>query len=248
MLRIWLMVIAVGGLASDPCVADVLSKIEAGMQAYERGDFSSSVSNWEEAVRAKTDSGKLFYNLGLAYQKTGKASSALAAFLAAEKLIPRNIQVKEGMGAVDTAGTPSGRTASPLVFAWTDFLNKRETVWIVSLTATVAILSLGWGFLLSVAWARNLGFAFLVLVVYAASGLWHKEATPSNWGAIVAAEGTDVFSSADSANQSALFRITDGTPVLVMESPMGDWFKIQLSDGKAGWIKSDFVKFFSVSP
>jgi hypothetical protein len=87
-----------------------------------------------------------------------------------------------------------------------------------------------------------LGGLLVLLGLYPGLSLSHWRWQQSDWGA-VAAPQVDVLASPTVRNAVVIFQLHEGAPFAVINES-GEWFKIQLSDGKTGWAQREHLAIF----
>lgn len=224
---------------------DALDKATA---ALDQGDFAGAAAGYESQIQAGAQNGHLYYNLGIAYVRLGRVGDAMAAFLAARRLLPRDPDVqanlKSTLGSVKDkleAEMPQG-IGRTLAF-WIGKMTTKEFAYATAISMAFASLLVGLGFVVGplARWRWLFFGAYLVPAVFGAS-LWVKSGSDERWGAIVG-NGTKAFSGPSDKNP-AVFELSEGAPVLVTEQVPGGYLRVQLSDGKKGWIPATQVKVF----
>src|SRR4051812_4508999 len=82
--------IAASSVSAVEAKTGVETYLDAASAAYDRGDYATATARYEQAVAAGDENGHLFYNLGLSYYREHRLGDAMAAFLAARRLLPRD--------------------------------------------------------------------------------------------------------------------------------------------------------------
>jgi len=70
---------------------------EAANQLYEEGKFADAAAGYEQLVQAGRVSAALYFNLGNAWFKSGQMGRAIAAYRRAERLAPRDPDVRANL-------------------------------------------------------------------------------------------------------------------------------------------------------
>lgn len=212
--------------------------------AYASGDFAKAATAYESAWKAGALNGHVAYNLGLAYYRLGKPGEAMAAFLAARSLLPRDPDVAANLKVIlaqtpDRLETELPKGPAAAATAWLDRLTPREYAWTTALLA--GLLGLG---LLAAQLVTPLRPALkplaiaLSLPLLTGLALAMRLGRSESWGAVTAA--TAKVHAAPGA-EATLFELRTGAPFVAEEVRAG-WMRIVLSDGKKGWIAGTDVK------
>ena len=77
--------------------ADTSSAFDAANKLYEQGKFSDAAAAYEQLIESGKVSSALYFNLGNAYFKSGQLGHAVAAYRDAEKLTPRDPEVRANL-------------------------------------------------------------------------------------------------------------------------------------------------------
>src|SRR3990167_758545 len=65
--------------------------------AYDQSDFKKSISVYEHLIAQGVHNGSVYYNLANSYFRTGEKGKAVAAYLTARRLLPRDPDVKANL-------------------------------------------------------------------------------------------------------------------------------------------------------
>src|SRR5579871_2570851 len=89
---------------------DITSGFVSANKLYEEGKFSDAASAYETLIQGGTVSSALYFNLGNAYFKSGQLGRAVAAYRDAQRLSPRDPEVRANLQFV--RGQVQGPTLS----------------------------------------------------------------------------------------------------------------------------------------
>jgi len=70
--------------------------IEAN-NAYSRTNYNKAIQLYKKAIGLKFYPGGIYYNLGNAYYREGKLGNAIASYLKAQRLMPRNVDIASNL-------------------------------------------------------------------------------------------------------------------------------------------------------
>ncbi len=248
MIKLSSLLLAISAVfASKTSLAVEVSPLQAEAEAaFDKGDYAKAVTDYEQLVQSGVINGHLFYDLGIAYFRAGKRGDAVAAFLAARRYLPRDpdtaANLKHALADVRDKLEPEvpRSLASKLAF-WTDSFTDKELAWMLAIVAGI------WGTVMTVAllWSRLSYFrwyvaAAAVLPVALLWGVSVKLNENDRWGAVSQAKAK-VYSGPGTLNK-VVFELQEGAPALVTEVAAGGYYRIQLSDGKKGWISGTDLK------
>ena len=251
MFLAFLLMVCGGANFATPVFANSPSTItaagaEAVNHAFEQGEFKEAVRFYEEIVAGGKVNGHVYYNLGNAYFRAGHLGQATASLLAARSYLPRDPDVQANLKHVLSLTSdklepilPAGTWRS--VLFWLEWMTARElaqaAVWFSVFSGLLWSLSLFTSpFLLKrLAAAGSIGTIVISLAAVSVYSLVPR------WGAVVV-ESSPV-SSQPSSGTTALFVLREGAPFVVSAEQTG-WYKIQVSDGKSGWVAAGNVRAF----
>ena len=215
-----------------------------GTDAYKKGQYDLAIQEFESILSNNWDSPELYYNLGNAFFRSGNTAGAVWAFESCLNLSPTHSDAKynlklANLKVVDRMGLPD----PPLYLQW--YLGLKEqftpTTWInitlfifflFSLTVTVNRL-----FLL----VQNLRGVILTIFFISLFVTFHSIWTNKslNLGVIYSLEAE--VRSEPNTFSTRLFEVHEGLKVSVNQLE-NDWVKIELLDGKTGWISNDQIR------
>jgi tetratricopeptide (TPR) repeat protein len=222
-----------------------------GNECYAKADYKGAIANYEQIIKSGFPSAVIYYNLGNSFYKTNDFPLAILYFEKAHKLAPGDDDISYNL-QISNLKIKDKLEVSPEFFLlnwWRSFLLTLST----QILSILSIVFFGGGFLLLIAYIYTrssqikrvtfyasiativIGIAFFFMASAQASYLNGKD------GAIVT---TDVVSikSEPSPNAKSLFIIHEGTKVQIQEAPINGWFKVAVSNGTIGWIKSEDLK------
>lgn len=215
--------------------------------AFDEGDFAKAAKHYDELMDREIVNGHLYYNAGLAHYRLGETGKALAAFLAARSLLPRDPDVRANIASV-TLEIENKLDASPRramvesVAFWIPLMTQRELI----LTTTVAAALVGgllWLTLLApkLSGLRPYAWWALVIPLLGLTSVIIKGEVQQVWGAVTAEE-TAAFSGPGTGH-TLLFELGTGAPFRVLDDS-DEWLKVELSGGKKGWLaRQDLIVY-----
>jgi tetratricopeptide (TPR) repeat protein len=185
----------------------------------------------------------LYYNLGNSYTKQGEIGKALLNYRRAERLMPRDGDMKFNLRYVldqrkDKIETKDMPDILKVFFFWHYWLSLREFCSIF-LAANLFLWLICIFFIYQqnapLRWMRIIALClFLLSGISLAAKVYGQHIIHS--GVVITPEAT--IRSGNGQNHSALFILHEGSEFEVDEKTEG-WLKISLPDGKIGWISYD---------
>ncbi len=220
---------------------------EAGTAAYADGDWETAKESWASIEAAGYESPELFYNIGNAFFKSSDYAHAILYYERTLKLDPSYSDARFNLEFANEFIQDKIESVPEFFLkTWVrkvDYLLSSDA-WTLLFFVFLALAAAGLLlFLLSaVTGRRRLGFfgflaAVLLAAVCIAFAASQKTAYNRADSAIVTAPVTSIKSSPGAESAKDLFILHEGTKVRLMDS-VGEWFNIELSDGRQGWIKS----------
>lgn len=218
--------------------------------AYSLGEWQKALELYESVENAGYLSDRLFYNMGNTYYKMGDNARAILYYERALRLNPSNKDAANNI-KIAQLHTLDKIEVLPEFVLVTWVRNIRDSFssnsWAVAgivLLAVVLTLLLLYRFAGSVvlrkfSFVAAVLFCLLTLASFAFSWSMLKRAK-SQESAIVVSAVSNIKSSPD-ANGNNIFILHNGTKVDVLEN-VGPWMRIELADGRQGWIQSSTVE------
>lgn len=211
-------------------------------QAYEKGDYASAAQLYETVIGTGIYSGALYYNLGNCYTRQGEIGKALLNYRRAERLMPRDGDLKFNLKYVldqtkDKIETKERVGLAGVFFFWYYWLSLKELCYFFLFANLIF-----WVIALILLYKQNDGLrwiriiAFCLLLIFGSSfGIKAYTHKAIRHGVVISPEAT--VRSGNGTNHSPLFILHEGAEFRVRENAEG-WMKISLPDGKMGWISA----------
>lgn len=220
---------------------------------YINADYDAAVDAYESIADTGYVSGKLFYNLGNAYFKSGNIAKAILNYQKAVRLSPFDKDARYNLAVAN--GYVKDRIDVVPEFFLSSWVRSLRSVcnangWaVISLIMLVVALAAFLVFIVADRKAlRKCGFfsgiacfvLFVIAVTFAAVDK-HNFRHPTQ--AVVMQQSVPVKSSPDNAG-SDLFILHEGTCVKVV-SAYDSWTEIIIPDGNKGWLRSDALELIA---
>lgn len=219
---------------------------------HKEEEYEKAAILYERLIRSGVSNGEIYYNLGNSYFKMGMLGKAILNYRLAELYLPRDedLQANIGYARQLTKDKIEERQLLPFLNEfcfWYSKLNLKELVMVFllfhGLFWVIATIRIFWkrGYLNSIL-LINLA---LVLVLGCSLVLKGYHQSHKIGGVVLAKEVT--IRAGNGKNNTALFQLHDGAEFKILEQD-GDWFKIELGDGKRGWVPSKYVGTCQLHP
>jgi tetratricopeptide (TPR) repeat protein len=221
----------------------------AANQAYAAGEYAHAVSLYEQLLAAGTGGGHVYYDLGNAYLRSGQLGRAIASYLRARTLLPRDQDIAANLSFArrSTRNDLAPPAPSPLLrtlFFWHYSLSRGELLRLLVLANLLL-----WGALALRRWRRDsellrwLAMATAVAVLALGASLAMRVVQPARVAVVVPQE-IDAHSGNDDASL-VRFKLQAGAELRALEQ-RGGWWRIALPDGQQGWIRAEHVEIVDV--
>ncbi len=225
---------------------DVDYLFQQANDAYQQENYQEAINHYKEIIHNGKVSGKLYFNLGNAYYKIDNIGKAILYYEKAKRLIPENeslafnlkianVKVQDRIKAPDD-------TFFIILYKKIVYLFSAFT-WIMLISLLIFITALLF-FLstviksLSIKQLRPYFFSLLlvaVLILYPAYQKYKTEVLVQE--GVILSDVVNIYAAPDSES-TKLFNIHEGTVVTILDND-GNWFKIELIDGKQGWLRKE---------
>jgi tetratricopeptide (TPR) repeat protein len=220
--------------------ADASAGFDAANKLYEQGKFPEAAAAYQQMIQSGKASSAIYFNLGNAFFKSGQLGRAIAAYRNAEKIAPRDPDVRANLQFV------RGKVQSPTLSIsgwerWLDILTINE--WALLAAAALWI----WLALLAViqfrpGWKQSLrpllwcgGLATLVLGGCVGAA-WSGNSTQT--AIVVVQDAATHNGPLDEAPTGPT--VHDGAELSVLDTK-NDWLQVRVDSQRVGWLKRDQV-------
>lgn len=219
-------------------------------EAYNEGQYEKAIGHYKQILANGEHSAELYFNLGNAYYKMDSIAPSIYYYEKALLLDPNDGEIKNNLGYAKNmtldAIVPAPQTGLGRIFdRITGFLSFEQ--WgrtAIGFMVLFVLLYLVFYFASYASHKRVAfisSFIFLFMAILALSLAYQEYSNfRAQRPAIVFKNEVIVKSEPNNRSQES-FRIHEGTKVNVLDS-LGGWNKIELADGKTGWLPSDGIK------
>lgn len=237
-------------LFSTLLVAQNQSLFEEGNALYNEGKYAEAIDKYMAILETENHSVDLYYNLANAHYKLSNIAPSIYYYEKALQLNPDDTDIKNNIAfarnmTVDVIEVIPEAGFSRIVNNTTNMFSFDSWAKIsVALVFCFVLLFLGYYFAYStlikrLAFIGSLASLFLVCVTLAFA--FHKyNLEKKDNPAIIFVQEAKVKSDPNTRSEES-FRLHEGTKVQVIDA-YNNWKKIELSDGKTGWVISDDIK------
>ena len=217
---------------------------------FDRGDYERALTTYNSILASQGSdlNGYLLYNLGNTYYRLGKIGEAMASFLAARKLLPRNPDIQANLKFLSSRITDKlSYNEKPSLWSYLKFWQNSFTskelyycfvffIFFSFLLLSVYILKRKYLYCL------NSAKIFFLISVFSLSLFSVSYFSESHWAA-VKLDRVKVLSGPGNLNTS-VFELHKAAPLKILKEK-NRYFLIEISDGKKGWVPLDSLHFFS---
>jgi len=218
--------------------------IEAN-NAYSETNYNKSIQLYKKAIGLKFNSGGIYYNLGNAYYREGKLGYAIASYLKAQRLMPRNADIasnlKTARGQTENKIFPKEINPALKQFLFFYFkLSLDELLWTTAFLFAGIFAALSIFAFIPVAMLKK--FIIFIIIIFLITGLTSAAKIynfHANKIAIVIKEKAIVRAGPDTSYASRI-ELYDGAELKILNTD-NEWIKIQIAKEK-GWIFRNDVK------
>ena len=215
------------------------SAFDAANKLYEQNKFAEAASAYEKLLQNGQASEALYFNWGNALFKAGQIGRAIAAYQQAERLSPRDADVRANLQFA--RNQVQGPTLLPdRLSKWLGKLSLNEWTWLACAALWI------WLLLLTAAqWRPSLkttlrtpgvwaGVATVILCALLGMALYSEQVIPR---AIVIAQETTARQAPLEESQSA-FTLHDGAEVQILDRK-DQWLQVQTDPRRTGWVRRE---------
>jgi tetratricopeptide (TPR) repeat protein len=246
---VFTLFLAIGPAPAVAITDDAGQACVEAAEAYDAGEFEKAAGLYETVLASGLDAAVVHYNLGNALFKQGSLGPAIASYLRAARIDPRDPKIQTNLRRaraqikdVDLSGEGLPPVLRPFQWGYAHFSANE---WL-SLALVMWILLGGLRILnqwrpLAPSRLRPVSGALvaLALVAFLVGGLHYYRDFVVHRGVVVVEE-VDVRSGPGSSYNLA-FRVHEGLPVRVAED-RGDWLRIDLGGELVGWIPASSLE------
>jgi tetratricopeptide (TPR) repeat protein len=227
-----------------PIQADELTRAFLdGAKNYDAGNYDAAIAEFSKIIAAGIKNGKLFYNIGNAYLKSGDLGNAMLWYERALKMRPNDPDLRfnhqYALTLVKDAKEDNRGPILKVLFFWQHFLSAATVQWMALILNLLFWLILATQALRHKRTLQLTRYVVMVLaVVFILTTFYNHYTSSYVKHAVILADKISVRSGL-TQDSTELFVLHAGSKVKI-DKDNKDFYRIYFSDGKIGWVgKSD---------
>ncbi len=216
-----------------------------GLAYYRTNEFHKSAEAFERVAAAGVANGKLFYNLGNAYLKSGELGRAVLWYERAHRLIPDDPDLKFNLdyarSLTKDAREEKRSALTKVFFFWRESFGPTTVKYLAIFSNLVFWALLALKKIEAISWRRAatlkvLRYLFFVAaIVFTLTALHGRYMDKHYRSGVILAEKVSVRSGL-AEDSTELFVLHAGTKVTI-EKEIENHYRIHFSEDKIGWLK-----------
>lgn len=228
--------------------ADAL--FEAGKEHYKADEFEQAIAKWEAILKKGQHSKAVYFNLGNAYYKINQVAPSVYNYEKALQLDPNDREVKNNLAFAQNMRIDVIEPLPKTVFAKAydntmGSLTTTSWAWISVILLILGVGSfLGYYFSAGSGRKRLLFVASIVLfglVLFSFASAYFTNIDANTERMAVVFEEKMQVRDEPKASGTVSFELHAGTKLDIIDQD-GDWIRIELANGKDGWVPATTVK------
>jgi len=218
--------------------------------AYNEGDYVQAAGQYLKILEKGEHSAELYFNLGNSYYKLNQIAPSIYYYEKALLLNPNDTEIKNNLAysqnmTLDAIEVLPETGLASLYKRFTGYFSFDQWAKIAVFFMILFVLLYIAFYFFSYSTRKRIAFigsllAIVLSIISAVFAFIEYEDFKTDNPAIVFAQESQVKAEPNDRSQQA-FVLHEGTKVNVLDT-LDDWRKIQLSDGKTGWISSESIK------
>ncbi|OFX18337.1 MAG: hypothetical protein A2033_00680 [Bacteroidetes bacterium GWA2_31_9] len=223
--------------------------LDSANSYYSSAYYEKAINAYDSIIKSGYQSSEIYFNLGNAYFKSNKITSAILNYEKAKLLAPEDEDIQFNLDLANKYITDKIEILPE--FFLTQWLNKiisifsSDTWAYISLISFITVLILVLLFLFSrIMFLKKLTFGlailFLILSIksYVFASIQKSDITDCN-SALILTPTVNIKSSPDEKGTD-IFVLHEGTK-LSIEDSLSNWYNIKLKNGNEGWLHKDDI-------
>ena len=223
---------------------------EKANDAYNKGDYVQAADQYLKIIENGEHSAELYFNLGNAYYKLNQIAPSIYYYEKALLLSPNDSEIENNLAysqnmtldAIDIlpqTGLASLYKKVTGYFLFDQWAKIAVFLMILFVLLYIAFYFFRYSTRKRIAFIGSLLALFLSIIAAVFAFIEYEDFKSDN-PAIVFAQESQVKNEPNNRSAQA-FILHEGTKVNVLDT-LDEWRKIQLTDGKTGWISSENIK------
>jgi len=234
------------GAFAEPAAVNAKSFFKEGNDLYEKGDYRAAIEEYEKILGMGYDSGPLYYNLGNSYFKDGQPGKAILNYKRAERLMPRDKELKRSHKHVLSIAEGIAPRKPKifivcLAYAAGRYFTANELA-IFLFGASLLFMAIVLAHIYFYLVKRHFVLILTVLSIFIIASGYLAINKQGGYGkeAVVVSKAADAkFEPFERATTH--FTLDEGSTVRITDSKDG-WRKIKRPDGKSGWVEKSVLE------
>jgi hypothetical protein len=229
---------------------------DAANKLYELGKFAEAAAAYQQLIQSGHQSVTLFFNQGNAWFKAGQTGRAIAAYRHAERLAPRDPNVRFNLTFARKRVTGGDPPAPPLLDRLLTGMTLNEWTFLAAAGLWLTLLLLAGGELRTSFRPAARRYALLtatltVLLSAGVAGAARRWSHPQDGVVIVSSA---IARSGPLEDAKVLHQLRDGTELKIVDQkhlggePAQVWFQVRTVNGDTGWIRDDQLMVIQARP
>ncbi len=226
------------------------TRFEKANEFFQNQNYTEAISTYEEILNSGVESGEIYFNLGNAYYKSGNLPKAILNYERAKLILPHDKDIAYNLEMANSQITDKLETVGEffLISWFKNFRNKTKSdTWAIISMVSFALGLLLIGFFLysksrtfkQISFYIGIFLITICIISFSFSAKQKKMLTQRNSAIIF--EPSVTIKSSPSVSGTELYILHEGTKVKILES-VGNWYRIQISDGNDGWLPISTVE------
>lgn len=210
---------------------------------YASSKYTEAIEKYESILK-QGDNAFIYYNLGNAYYRTNDLAHAILNYERAAYREPGNKDIRFNLTLARSKTIDKIENNEFFLSYWIQYVVNRCNSdtwgrWAIFLFVVTLLCFLGYFFMSKLLFRKLCFSVFCVGVVFTIlfnifAMLQRQEFLDANYAIVM---NTAQIFSTPAESGTSLFTLHEGTKVEITDNTMKSWLKIELSDGKTGWIK-----------
>jgi tetratricopeptide (TPR) repeat protein len=223
---------------------------EVGNDLYQKSKYKEAAAAYENILKSNKHSAELYFNLGNCYYKLNKVAPAIYNYEKALVLSPNDSEVLANLRFAQKRTIDEIKVIPKVGFGkllrdFTAIYHYNTWAWIAVSFSVLFLLSFISYYFSQLTLYKRTFFVgmfvlFFLLLISVAAAIFEKSHYKNEKPAVVFAEMVELKSEPQKLSSNVIM-LHEGTKVYVKET-LDNWKKIQLTDGREGWIEATAIK------
>ena len=219
--------------------------------SYNKGNYDKAAEQYLQIIENGQHSAALYFNLGNCYYKLNQVAPSIYYYEKALLLEPNNTEIRTNLGfaknmTLDAIETLPESGFSKIRSSITGYLSFDQWAYLAVICSIlfvifyIAFYYFRYATKKRIAFILSLSSLFLSIIAIIFAFIEYNDFN-ADQPAIVFTDDEVIIKSEPNKRSQEVFRLHAGTKVNILEK-LDNWKKIQIADGKTGWLSSEDVK------